>query len=233
MKKKFLAIFAAAAMFLTGCGGNDAPEQITEKEETTSEAASEETTAAESINVYETLAEGQKRDWKIEDVLKNDLEIDGIPISLPCTLKEMLDTLGDEYSVDESDFVYEGEVITSTKYFTGESVVLMLYYNNDVTNGLLFTISESKDINEKTLNVHSLLSGLTKGVVSLKDLPVGSSMEDCINKYGNPNQIKDGSNGKTYFMYEDDSCKMQISFKNNMMIEVSGCGFKTEETEIQ
>ena len=109
MKKKIMAIIAAAAMCLTGCGGNDTSEQIPETKETTSEAASEETTAPEeSINVNETLAEGQERDWSIEDVLKNDLEIDGIPVSLPCTLKEMLDTLGSEYSVDESDFVYEG-----------------------------------------------------------------------------------------------------------------------------
>ena len=102
MKKNFLAIFAAAAMCLTGCGGNDAPEQITEKEETTSEAASEETTAPEeSINVYETLAEGQERNWKIEDVLKNDFEIDGIPVSIPCTVGDLLDTLGKKYSADD------------------------------------------------------------------------------------------------------------------------------------
>ncbi|MCH5348877.1 MAG: hypothetical protein J1E40_06100, partial [Oscillospiraceae bacterium] len=103
IKKKFLAIFAAAAICLTGCGGNDTPEQP------------QETTKVE--NVYETLAEGQERGWKVKDVLKNDLEIDGIPISIPCTIDDFLNALGDEYSIDRSGLLYNGE-LTVLRIFT-------------------------------------------------------------------------------------------------------------------
>lgn len=59
----------------------------------------------------DTLAEGKQRDYKIEDILKNDVRIDGIPISIPCTLNELIEELGDDYSVDNDEiyrFIYEG-----------------------------------------------------------------------------------------------------------------------------
>ena len=191
MKKKIMAIIAAAAMCLTGCGGNDTPEQIPETEETTTEAASEETTAPEeSINLYETLAEGQERDWNIEDVLKNDLEIDGIPVSIPCTIDELLSTLGDEYNiVDNHSLLYNNEdTMLSISVFPNE---------NNTVCGFLF------------VNLPSLYD---KGVLEFTNLD--STYDSFINVYTNPNELTINKNMVT-MAYSNEICYFDCIFVND------------------
>ena len=235
MKNRILSILAAIAIAvsLSACQSGETGQDIQSSEAVSSTTASEaeqsiaETTAPDNAEViYETLAEGQERDWKIEDVLKNDLEIDGIPISLPCTVEELLNTLGDEYSVDESELVLSGVADVTSTYYTGEHVSLILYSHNEPTHTMTSIICDSNN----NLNVIGFFSGTDKCVISLKDLTIGSSMNECLKKYGQPNKIKTDDE-KVYWLYTDNDCKLNICFENNLLVDVTYCGFIVEDVE--
>lgn len=104
LRKKFLALLAAVALACGAVGCKAESEQMTPQTyaSATSAETEETTTAPQNADIgIETLAEGEERDWKIEDVMKNDLEIDGISISIPCTVGELLDTLGKNFAFAE------------------------------------------------------------------------------------------------------------------------------------
>lgn len=106
----------------------------------------------------------------------------------------------------------------------------MLYHNGNPTYKLIGSISETTNINKSTLNVVNLLAGTNYGITSLKGLPIGSSIDDCLKKYGQPNKIEIDDE-KVYWLYIDNDCKLNIVFENNLLVMVSGCGFITEEIE--
>ncbi|MGN1135667.1 MAG: hypothetical protein ACI4SF_05550 [Oscillospiraceae bacterium] len=135
MKKRLLSLLAtfAVVLSLSACKSSETTQetQTSETAESTAmvseTAQTAETTAPESSDViYETLAEGQERDWKIEDVLKNDLEIDGIPISIPCTVEELLETLGDGYSVEDIYSENEEKYVAMPLLYEGKKRKLCL-----------------------------------------------------------------------------------------------------------
>ncbi len=233
--RKFIKRFLAAALVcgMTGCGGEaeqtDTEQTVsetvqTESAETTSEIISETAAAAESF--VETLAEGEKRDWSVEDVLKNDLEIDGIPVSIPCTLNELLEALGDDYSVDE-------DIIKNVT--DGEAFSLFLYYRNEDTYGLLMGTAIAENVNFDTIIIDAYLSGghNGNGDTNLSKLSAGDSLEKCLKNYGKPNKVK-VSEKFTYLTYEDDVCFIQIDVRNDnkdTIDSISLVGFKAEDTE--
>lgn len=165
LMKKFLAFLAAVALACgaVGCKAESEPMTPQTYAAATSAATEETTTAPQNADIgIETLAEGEERDYKIEDILKNDLEIDGIPISLPCTLNELLETLGDDYSVNKSDIkdsfkrAKDKDNITKSKYFTGKFVTVFLDYKNadeEYICSQLVTIIDSSKIDFDSINV--------------------------------------------------------------------------------
>lgn len=181
-----------------------------------------ETTAPESSDViYETLADGQERDWKIEDVLKNDLEIDGIPISLPCTVEELLEDLGSDYSIS----IQEVE-----ENLDEDHVAVSLYYCGKNTYGYLMATVDSKNISFDNIVIDAYLDGIDNGVMSLSELAIGDSVDRCLKKYGKPNKVN--VKGETTFLtYKDNGSFIQIDIKNNIVDGISLVGFETETEE--
>lgn len=254
--KKPLAVLAAACLFfgLVGCQQND----VSTGQEQTSVVSSdtilpkvkEEETEAETtsalqnadINI-ETLAEGEQRDWSVEDVMKNDLEIDGIPISLPCTLNELLEVLGDDYSVKKSEVKdsVDGEINSKFRDFTGEFFITDLYYNGDDTYCQIHAlISNPKKIDYDTIKVIGYFSGSGREVanLSLPDLTRGDSLDKCIKNYGDPDKVDLGKNGRVYLSYydydENDKriCWLQITVENNIVDNI-WAEFENEDLENQ
>lgn len=141
------------------------------KSETASETESETATAPQNTDInIETLAAGEERDYKIEDILKNDLEIDGIPISIPCTLNELLETLGDDYSVDSEDelkSIFSGITNVRSEKFEGEYFGVSLNYKEEGTCGRIQTIADPSELDYDSANVIGYFAGLYKGALVL------------------------------------------------------------------
>ena len=211
MRKRFLFIFAAPAVVfcMAGCRSNDVDtgkveqtsregKQVTVVEQTNNETAQiivdedefddedEEPAAIEDLS-YEILAEGQERDWKIEDVLKNDLEIDGIPVSIPCTVEELLNALGDEYNIDEEVIFYNGEetFLSISTFPDNENIVCGLFFTN------LFD---------------------EKGILGFRN--INDSFDKFLEKYTLPNETEK-ENTKVKIRYKDEDCYMNCVYRGN------------------
>lgn len=245
--KKFFAAAAAVCMLfcVTGCTQNDVSTGQEEtsaetagtilpkvkEEETESETVSETTSAPQNVEInIETLAEGEERDYSIEDILKNDLEIDGIPVSIPCTLSELLDILGDDYSVDKSEIEndFEGTADTKSKYFTGECLCIRLYYKEKDTYCLLNAIANPEKIDYDTINIIGFFSGIRYGVVNLSDLHIGDNYDKCIEKYGNPNEVYE-DDGTIFLTYINSDCLIEFRVVDNAIKKIYITGYKTED----
>lgn len=201
------------------------------KSETVSETESETTTAPQEAELdIETLAEGEERDYNIEDILKNDLEIDGIPISIPCTLNELLETLGDDYSVDHSQIEarFEGKATTKSKHFTGEYLSIRLYYKGKDTYCQLRSIADPEKIDYDTINIIGFYSGWHNGVVNLSDLHIGDNKDKCIEKYGNPNEAY-ADDGTIYLTYVNSNCVMEFDITDDAIEQIFLIGYETED----
>lgn len=228
MKKRLLSLLAAAAITfsLSACKSSGTTQetqtsQTVESAVTVSETVqTAETTAPENDEViYETLAEGQERDWKIEDVLKNDLEIDGISISIPCTVEELLEALGSDYSIS----IQEVE-----ENLDEDHVAVSLYYCGKKTYGYLMATVDSKKISFDNIVIDAYLDGIDNGVMSLSELAIGDSVDKCLKKYGNPNKVN--VKGETTFLtYKDNGSFIQIDIKNDTVDGISLVGFETED----
>lgn len=212
MRKRFLFIFAALAVVycMAGCRSNDVDtgnveqtsregKQVTVVEQTSKETLQiiidedeyEEATSMDDI-VYEILAEGQERDWKIEDVLKNDLEIDGIPVSIPCTVEELLNALGDEYSIDEEVIFYNGE----------ETFLSIITFPDDenIVCGLFFTNMFDE-----------------KGVLGFKN--INDSLDKFLGKYTLPSEVEMDET-KVKIRYKDEDCYMNCVYRDNCFTNI-------------
>lgn len=244
--KKFLAVLAAACLVLgmVGCQQNDVStgqEQTSEvssntiilnvkDEETESETESEITTAPQNAEInIETLAEGEERDYNIEDILKNDLEIDGIPISIPCTLNELLETLGDDYSVDEEEIKgdFDVEETVKTKYFTGNYLTVSLYYKGDNTYGYMYAIANPQKLDFDTVNVIGYSTGVEIGVLNLTGLTNDDSMDKYFEKYGKPTEAY-GGDRYIFLTYEDKDGYFKFDgfkYNDDTELQISDAGF--------
>ena len=252
-KKRLLSLLAAVALVcgLVGCQADTdtgqadvstGQEQISVENSTIIPKVKDDETKVETTSVpqnaeinIETLAEGEERDYKIEDILKNDLEIDGIPISIPCTLNELLETLGDDYSVKKSDIKdsFDGEANIKSKYFTGDSIVVDLYYNDENSYGSIHALAtNTKKADYDTINVIGYMggSGRHNGYLSLSNLNKGDSLDKCIESYGSPNGVDFGINERIYLDYKDDDCFISITIKDNVVIDM-WAQFKTEDVK--
>lgn len=229
MKKRLLSLFAAAAitLSLSACKPSETAQktQTSETAESTAMVSetvqTAETTAPESSDViYETLAEGQERDWKIEDVLKNDLEIDGIPISIPCTVEELLNTLGDEYSIDE----------TNLKDANAQEhhVVPLVYKDNETM--LTISVATEKDLNYMHFLVDGVFFtnlGYENGVLFFRTS--SDSYSEFISKYTYPSELEI-ENNKILIKYDDGTHYLDCIFRDNDITMIS-IGIKIEENE--
>ena len=252
--KKFLVVLAAACLVfgIVGCQQNDdvssGQEQTSavsnntilpkvKEEETEAETELETTSDPQEAELnIETLADGEERDYNIEDILKNDLEIDGISITIPCTLNELLKTLGDDYKVKKNDIKdsVDGNVNRKFKDFTGEFIVIDLYCNGDDTlSTIQALIANPQKIDYDTINVIGYFSGSGrhKGYLSLPDLTQGDSLDKCLKNYGKPNEVDPGENGRTYLTYSDSqNCFIQIEMIDNVVYKI-WAEFETENLE--
>ncbi|MCM1381900.1 MAG: hypothetical protein NC085_10990 [Muribaculaceae bacterium] len=248
--KKFFAAAAAVCMLfcVTGCTQNDVStgqEETTttagtilpkvKEEETESETVSETTSAPQNVEInIETLAEGEERDYKIEDILKNNLEIDGIPVSIPCTLNELLEALGDDYSVDEEGMKDDinGEVNIESKYFTGTNIITHLYFKGEDTGITLHMIADPEKIDFDTINViRCQISIMETSVQGVGGLSTGDSVDKYLDKYGNPNEIS----VRRYFtslIYRDNDGFIIVDVDNDekdIIFLIRDVGLESEE----
>ena len=220
MKNKLLSLLAATAVIvsLTACQSGEMGQDIQSSEAVSSTTISEaeqttaETTAPDNAEViYETLAEGQERDWKIEDVLKNDLEIDGIPISLPCTVEELLNTLGDGYSVNDSATICYNDKETVSSLLLGDT--------DNIVHGVYFKYF--------MIDQESLFSD--KGVLFFSNISNQYRYSEFLSQYTFPNEITIDDD-KTDVWYIDELCYITFSFRKNELTSVL-IGFKTGGNE--
>lgn len=163
----------------------------------------------------DSLEASKQRDYKVEDILKNDIKIDGIPISIPCTLNELLEALGDDYSVDNDEiyrFIYEGNSLFA------------LNYKNENTYGYLMAAVDSENANFDSIIVESYMSGRNNGIISLSNLSSGDSLAECLEKYGEPDNIY-VEEEITYLTYEEGNCFIQINIINDVVDEISDVRF--------
>ena len=214
MKNRILSILTALAITvsLSACQPSSSTELIDSVVSETTTTVSEttqllETTTPENTDiVYETLAEGQERDWKVEDVLKNDLEIDEIPISIPCTVEELLDTLGERYSVNETNSIC---------------------YNNEETMLSVSVIAEENTTSKICGFYYTHLSIYKKGVLGFRNS--NETYYEIISKYSNPNELEI-ENDKIAIRYSDETYHFNCSFYNDELSSLY-IGLNTGETE--
>ena len=245
--KKILAVLAAACLVfgMVGCQQNNdvstGQEQTSavsnntilpkvKEEETEAETESETTSAPQEAELnIETLAEGEERDYNIEDILKNDLEIDGIPISIPCTLNELLETLGDDYSVDEEEIkgYFDIEYTVKTKYFIGNHLMVSLYYKGDNTYGYMYAIADPQKLDFDTVNVIGYSTGVEIGVLNLTGLTNDDTMDKYFEKYGKPNEAY-GGDKYIFLTYEDEVGYFEFDgfkYDGDTELQISEAGF--------
>lgn len=234
MRKIFAVLAAVCLGFGTvGCQKNDVStgqEQTSavsnntiipkvKDEETEPETKSETTTALQNAEInIETLAAGEERDWSIEDVLKNALEIDGIPISIPCTLNELLEALGDDYSVESEDelkSIFSGITNVRSENFEGEYFSVPLNYKEEGTCGSIQTITDPRGLDYDSANVIGYFSGLYyKGISGLSGFSKGNKIENFFEKYGKPPEI-DSSGNFIYYTFKDSTGFFKIAVRND------------------
>ncbi|MEZ3454990.1 MAG: hypothetical protein K1W17_11595 [Oscillospiraceae bacterium] len=254
LRKKYFSVLAAAVLVcsLVGCQRNDVPTvqeqtstvinntiipEVIEKE-TEAETKSETTAAPQNAEInIETLAEGEERDYIIEDILKNSLKIGGIPISIPCTLNEFLEALGDDYSVEKSQFkdFFDGEANSKTKYYTGKFLPIDLYFNGENTYNQIYALSaNTKEIDYDDIYVIGYIggSGIHNYDLGLSNLTIGDSLDKCIECYGSPNEVNSGINERIYLAYEDDDCFISITVRDNVVKYICA-EFKIEDLQKQ
>jgi len=188
------------------------------EEETEPETKSETTTAPQNAEInIETLAAGEERDWSVEDILKNDLEIDGIPISIPCTLNELLEVLGDDYSVESEDelkSIFSGITNVRLGNFEGEYFAVPLHYKEEGTCGSIQTIADPRELDYDSANVIGYFSGFYKGVLGLSGFSNDDKIENFFEKYGKPSEI-DSSGNFIYYTFKDSTGFFQIAVRND------------------
>lgn len=213
LRKKFLALLAAVALACGAVGCKAESEQMTPQTyaAATSAETEETTTAPQNADIgIVTLAEGEERDWKIEDVMKNDLEIDGISISIPCTVGELLDTLGKNYSVDKDDLL---------KKSTGKYRSSFIFYKGEKTDTIINVIYE-KSTNFKDFKICQIgfLGYSDNAVLTLKGLD--GNYNKFLKKYPNPDDLMVEEKGQrthariTYF--DGDYC-FSCTFHNDVL----------------
>lgn len=213
LKRKILAFLAAVALACGAVGCKAESEQMTPQTYAAATSAeTEETTAAPQnadIGIV-TLAEGEERDWKIEDVMKNDLEIDGISISIPCTVGELLDTLGKNYSFDKEDLLEE----RGSKFHHA-----YLYYKGEKTDTSIDVLFE-ENTNFKDFEICQIgcLGYSDDAVLTLKGLD--GNYNKFLKKYPNPDDLMVEEKGQrthariTYF--DGDYC-FSCTFHNDVL----------------
>lgn len=250
-------ILAAAAVFcilfsVTGCTQNGdistgqeqtssvsnnpiIPKVVEEETETETKTESETTSAPQEAKLdIETLAEGEERDYSIEDTLKNDLQIDGIPVSIPCTVNEFLDALGEDYGIDENKVksYFYGQSTASTKYFIGEQIPIELYFKGEGTGGSINAIADPNGFDCDTANVVGFFAGIDKGELSFTDLSAGGSVSKLSDKYGEPIVDKVySSENFTFYLYSDEDCWFRIAVRasdSNVIYKIHEVGFQIE-----
>lgn len=228
--KKF---FAAAAAFcilfcVTGCTENN--DISSGQEETSAKTVS----VSSELNTEASAENSEEQDYKIEDTLKNDLQIDGIPISIPCTVNELLDALGEDYSIDEAKVrsYFYGETTAGTKYFTGEQVPIELYFKGEGTGGSISAIADPNGFDCDTANVVGFFVGFDKGELSFTDLSAGGSVSKLSDKYGEPVVDEVYSSERfTFYLYSDEDCWFRIAVRasdSDVIYKIHEAGFQTE-----
>jgi len=221
MNKSFAILLSAVLLCgLTGCNDD------TKRAVTGTSVTSAESSAAKSVTKTE------KSEISFEDVLKNDVRIDGISVSIPCTLSELIEALGEDYSIDEEKVngYFYGEETAKTKYFTGEYVPVELYYKGEGTGGRIYAIADPEKFDAETANVIGYFGGIDSGTLNLADLNAGDSTDKCSEKYGEP-EVYDESERFIFNIYQDDDgyLKTIVSKSDSETIyKISGIGFQME-----
>lgn len=219
-KSKLLLLLVSASLIFSSCGKQadlsleaDAETYNTGAEmriENINAAAKKPQSGKKSKSPDETLAEGEERDWKIEDVMKNDLEIDGISISIPCTVGELLDTLGKNYSFDKEDLLEE----RGSKFHHA-----YLYYKGEKTDTSIDVLFE-ENTNFKDFEICQIgcLGYSDDAVLTLKGLD--GNYNKFLKKYPNPDDLMVEEKGQrthariTYF--DGDYC-FSCTFHNDVL----------------
>jgi hypothetical protein len=75
---------------------------------------SDEYQAQEEISTISDITTSSKKikSSSVEEIVKNDLEIDGVHVTLPCTISELLEGLGSEYRFDDVNRLLYNDELT-------------------------------------------------------------------------------------------------------------------------
>lgn len=216
MNKSFSMLLSAVLLCgLTGCNSD-----------------TEQAVMGTSGTAAEVVSETEISEISFEEFLKNDVRIDGIPVSIPCTLSELIEALGEDYGIDEEEVngYFYGEETAKTKYFTGEYVPVELYYKGEGTGGRIYAIADPEKFDAETANVIGYFGGIDSGTLSLADLNAGDSTYKCSEKYGEP-EVYDESERLIFNIYQDDDgyLKTIVSKSDSETIyKISEIGFQME-----
>ena len=139
--------------------------------------------------------------------VQNDLEVDGMPISIPCTKDEFLKALGKRYSFDEfNNLCYDKKrtmLYVRTDYYDENKIRCVDFFYDDY----------SRKIDSY------IMSEVEKGVLTLRsvkgDIPY--SMEDVLEVYTMPNTTWSEEEMQRLLLYDgEDEAKsayiMQCAF---------------------
>lgn len=224
--KKLLAFLAAVALACGAVGCKAESEQMTPQTYAAATSAeTEETTAAPQnadIGIV-TLAEGEERDWKIEDVMKNDLEIDGISISIPCTVGELLDTLGKNYSFDKDELLEERDSKFRHAY---------LYYKGEKTDTSI-NVFYKKNTEYKDFEICKVGDLGIDDTSNLTFKGLNGKYNKFIKKYPNPDESEIKKTGERKFSvlrYYDGDYYLDCCFHDDVL-DMFFIGLKTGGNE--
>ncbi|MCM1089865.1 MAG: hypothetical protein NC092_06390 [Butyrivibrio sp.] len=146
--------------------------------------------------------------------VQNDLEVDGAPISIPCTKNEFLKALGKKYSFDEYNDLYYDKKRTML-YVTTD------YYDEDKIRCVGFRYD---DHSRRTGSY--ITSEIEKGVLTLRsvkgDIPY--SMEDVLEAYTMPNIDISGSETKLQrLLFYDGEDHEKSAYTMQCVFSERGC----------
>lgn len=83
---------------------------------------------------------------------------------------------------------------------------------------------DSENANFDSIIVESYMSGRNNGIISLSNLSSGDSLAECLEKYGEPDNIY-VEEEITYLTYEEGNCFIQINIINDVVDEISDVRF--------
>ncbi len=211
MKKILAGIVVLLAVNLTACAGNE--DNSDSGPNSVSENSDEENEAAQTKIITD-----------LEYAVKNDIKIDGVPVTIPCRRDELLASLGDKYSFDDVDnLMYEDK----------ETMIWVVsdYNDEDMIKSIGFRYDDYN-------NDGIIVSEINKGVLEFASLGADQpySLDEMLSVYAVPYQrteIGENNNSTRIQFYSGEDIDgseyvLQCVFTDNNMLTAICTYYDTE-----